>query len=395
MRKKIGSYACTIVCVLALAAVCMIFIGYRPNAENPYRSYALQTQSWLEGRLDLGQDYPWLELAIYEDRYYVSFPPFPSYVLLPFCALFGVQTPDHWIVLALLCLSTFYAQRLYRLMKGKPEDEWIWVVFLIAGNGLLNISLQGWVWHMAQDMCFALSLMALYYAHRGKGGVALTCWMCAAGCRPMVVVYLPYLMWVLYKKEGRLDIRRWLKWLIVPALLAISYMALNYARFGNPLEFGHNYLPEFQRAENGQFSLEYLSKNWSDLFRIPTFDAESGKIKLYKHDCQAIEFINPICVMALLALAAGLIRKRMKPSPEAVLLVLGAAAHLMIVLCHRTLGGWQFGNRYIVDLLPYVFCGIVCVMPQSRAYAALCRVLCCVGVAVNVVGTILVYGHWI
>lgn len=85
----------------------------------------------------------------------------------------------------------------------------------------------------------------------------------------------------------------------------------------------------------------------------------------------------------------------MKPSPEAVLLVLGAAAHLMIVLCHRTLGGWQFGNRYIVDLLPYVFCGIVCAMPQSRAYAALCRVLCCVGVAVNVVGTILVYGHWI
>lgn len=280
-------------------------------------------------------------------------------------------------------------------MKGKPEDEWVWVVFLIAGNGLLNISLQGWVWHMAQDMCFALSLMALYYAHRGKGGVALTCWMCAAGCRPMVVVYLPYLMWVLYKKEGRLDILRWLKWLIVPALLAISYMALNYARFGNPFEFGHNYLPEFQRAENGQFSLEYLSKNWSDLFRIPTFDAESGKIKLYKHDCQAIEFINPICVMALLALAAGLIRKRMKPSPEAVLLVLGAAAHLMIVLCHRTLGGWQFGNRYIVDLLPYVFCGIVCAMPQSRAYAALCRVLCCVGVAVNVVGTILVYGHWI
>ena len=67
-------------------------------------------------------------------------------------------------------------------------------------------------------------------------------------------------MWVLHKKEGRLDIRRWLKWLIVPALLAISYMALNDARFGNPFEFGHNYLPEFQRAEKGQFSLEYLEQ---------------------------------------------------------------------------------------------------------------------------------------
>ena len=31
-----------------------------------YNSYALQADSWRQGRLDLGQDYPWLELAIYQ-----------------------------------------------------------------------------------------------------------------------------------------------------------------------------------------------------------------------------------------------------------------------------------------------------------------------------------------
>ena len=34
-------------------------------------------------------------------------------------------------------------------------------------------------------------------------------------------------------------------------------MGYNLARFGNPLEFGHNYLPEFTRAADGQFSFAY------------------------------------------------------------------------------------------------------------------------------------------
>ena len=28
--------------------------------------------------------------------------------------------------------------------------------------------------------------------------------------------------------------------------------------------------------------------------------------------------------------------------------------HLLLLLMHRTMGGWQFGNRYTVDLLPFV-----------------------------------------
>ena len=204
MKRKLYAYLNTLACVLVIAVICMAFTGFWPNRDNPYKSYSLQTMAWLNGRLDLGQDYPWLELAIFQERYYVSFPPFPSLVLLPFCLIFGVDTPDHWMMLALLCISTVYAQKLYRLVRQSDEDESLWVLFLIAGNGLLNISLQGWVWHMAQGMCFTLSLMALYYAHEGKGGVSLTCWMAAVGCRPMVVVYLPYLLLLLKKREKKL-----------------------------------------------------------------------------------------------------------------------------------------------------------------------------------------------
>ena len=78
-----------VICPLAFLIVLWVaasFTGHWATEENPYRSYALQACAWLNGRLDLEKDYPWLELAIYEGKYYVSFPPFPSLVLLPFAA---------------------------------------------------------------------------------------------------------------------------------------------------------------------------------------------------------------------------------------------------------------------------------------------------------------------
>ncbi len=46
-------------------------------------------------------------------------------------------------------------------------------------------------------------------------------------------------------------------------------MALNYARFGNITEFGHNYLPEFTRTTTGQFNLSYLKENLMHYLRLP------------------------------------------------------------------------------------------------------------------------------
>ena len=61
---------------------------------SPYNSYTLQALSWLHGHTWV-ENNEILELAIYEGRYYVSFPPLPSVVLLPFAALFGLTTPDN------------------------------------------------------------------------------------------------------------------------------------------------------------------------------------------------------------------------------------------------------------------------------------------------------------
>ena len=77
---------------LALALLCYHDLaGGTLLVHNDYDSYALQAENWLHGSLGIenGENYPWLELAIFEGRYYQSFPPVPAVFLLPWVAAAG------------------------------------------------------------------------------------------------------------------------------------------------------------------------------------------------------------------------------------------------------------------------------------------------------------------
>jgi len=380
-------------CVLAAAVGIMAFTGLWPTGENPYKSYTLQALAWLNGRLDLGQDYPWLELAVVDGRYFVSFPPFPSVVLLPFAAIFGPDTPDHMISLAFTLLGAAYASRLAREVRCSRALAPALCLYLC--NGYMFIAVQGWVWFIAQTMCFTLSLMALTHARRGEGCRAMTCWACAVGCRPMVIVYFPVLVYVLMRGWRRRYPKGRMKavWLLPAVCIGLVYMALNALRFGNPLEFGHSYLPEFTRSAAGQFSLTYLPENLAQLFRLPQTGGEGGALRFYTYDCQAFWLISPMLVVFLLAWGCAVARHKRAFLRRA--LPLCAAVHLMIVLCHRTLGGWQFGNRYLLDMMPWLFYGVLAMAPPGRRFEQATAPLYCLGAAVNLMGTVAAYNHWI
>ncbi len=70
-------------------------------ASSEWDSYTLQAMAWRQGRMDLGRNYEWLELAVYQGRYYVSFPPLPSVLMLPLTFVFGYETPSNLVVAVL------------------------------------------------------------------------------------------------------------------------------------------------------------------------------------------------------------------------------------------------------------------------------------------------------
>lgn len=388
-----------VICPLAFLIVLWVaasFTGHWATEENPYRSYALQACAWLNGRLDLGKDYPWLELAIYEGKYYVSFPPFPSLVLLPFAAVLGTNTPDHWISLGFSIIGIIYAIRLYRAITGTYEMAEQYVLFLFLGNGYLFIALQGgWVWYMAQTMCFTFSLMSLFYAANKHIGRALAFLACAFGCRPMVVAYIPLILMLGTEKAS---VKTWIRkgYRLIPACMIIGfYLMLNAARFDNPFEFGHTHLPEFVRSTEGQFSLNYATKNFNQLFRLPQTGGEHGMLIYDTYDCMAVWLINPIIVSFMVTWLYALTRKRKACGLNLIIVPATICVHLMIVCCHKTMGGYQFGNRYIVDMLPYVFYGLITYKQGVGKAEWLNNPLFALGFSINLIGTVSTYNHWI
>lgn len=370
--------ALAVLLVLLLHGIYICLSGKGFDAANDYNSYTRQCLAWLEGRLDLGQNYTWLELAVYQDKYYVSFPPFPSYILLPFTALFGLKTPDMAIALVAVAIGVVYAARITAKFTDSALYIMLLPVFFYCGTAVWQITVDGAVWFIAQNFSMALTLMSLYYALAGHKGRSLFFLVCAAGCRPFQVLYLPLVLFLLYQscsaptRKERLRALFFGKlWTILPAfLLGVSYLVLNGLRFGNPLEFGHNYLPEFVRSPSGQFSLSYLQKNFSTLFRLPSFDTETGALTFPLFDGMNIFLSFPVLIWYLFLLAVA-IRKLCKRiltvrSTEILVNAIGLAfilLHIFLLLMHRTMGGHHFGHRYIADTLPCLF---LCICFLSR-----------------------------
>lgn len=405
LKKADPVYLLVPLSVLAVVGVIAAFTGEWPWNGNPYNSYVLQADSWLRGRLDLinGENYSWLELAVYEGKYYVSFPPFPSYVMLPFVLVFGTAVPDHWIALAVMVTGAVYAVRLYKTLAVTPRQTEFFVLFLYLASGLLFVCINGYVWFIAQNMCFTLSLMSLFYAVRGKGGWALALWACAVGCRPMVVLYLPvlgYILWKGWKEKGdgtgicSLIRKRWY-WGMGATLIALSYMILNYLRFGSVLEFGHNYLPEFTRTRTGQFHISYLAGNLKNLLRLPVPDQESHALQFPTDNGMAFWLAAPLFLTIAAAWLYAMIRKRRQQMFLLILLPLLALLHVLFICSHRTLGGWHFGNRYLLDLLPYLFYGLLVWKPQGEWFARWNMPLFYLGLSLQLIGTAATYNHWI
>lgn len=389
------------IAMLCLAALAVLFVSWTftgkwPWIAQPYNSYMLQAQSWLQGRLDLGKNYPHLELAIYQDKYFVSFPPFPSYLMLPFAALKWYNADGMIAVISALA-APFYAYRIMRHYNVSETRSMLFSLLLTVGSNWLFTAQSAWVWFIAQNLAFTLSLMAIYYAIKGKLGLSLAFWACAVGCRPLQGLYLPVLLYLFYtdhKTKAPADrvvdiIKKNVVKLIPMAVIALSYMLLNFARFGNPLEFGHNFLPEFTRTTTGQFNTAYMQENLKHIWRLPDISF-SGTWEYQKFDGWCFYIVSPIVISYIVYSVYGVIKKKISPS-LAIIVFTMLLAELILTTAHKTMGGSHFGNRYTNDVLPLAFLGIAATMPEGKPWEKFNYILLFWGAALNIIGSVLFY----
>ena len=349
--------------------------GFSPSANNWHNNYSRQAYSWLQGRLDLPENRHYLEIAFFNDRFYISFPPFPSIVLLPFVIMYGYNTPDHAIALAFAFISLFFAYKIAESQLRNKKHAMFFSLFLILGTNYLHISLWGAVWYLAQNMAFAFTLMSFYFALTGNerhSFISLAAFCAAMGCRPFSAIYLPLLLYLLYRRGGQPwapFVKKLLIWAMPAIALGSFFMWLNYARFGNVFEFGHNFLPEHIIDYRGQFHPRRIPQNIRMLF----FDLgiSHGALHGFPHYGRtsfAFWVASPIVISYAVYL---FVRCHAKPEGEKDiclwLIPLLVFLHLFAFSFHRTLGARQFGSRYSVDTLPAVYLGLLFILGKLPA----------------------------
>jgi len=407
-RRKKEYLAMALIVVLMIGAYALIWsqTGNWPVADgklksNPYNSYAHQAYAWTQGRADV-DDMPNLELANYNGKFYVSFPPLPSVVLLPFAFFMKTNTPDQLLNLLAAILGALLAYRAARLAKRKTAEAIMWAMLVTLGSNLLYLSLTGWVWFMAQTFSFTLSMAALCCALSPKVGVrrwSLFWLACAVGCRPFQIVFFPFLLILLYQMEGKPGIGKMLKtrwdFLIAPAVVAILLAGYNVLRFGDPVEFGHNHLPEFRRATEGQFSLKYVWPNFQRSIHVLSRSDADHAIITFRGVHYTIPQFNGwafyLCMPVYLSCTWHFLKNLVTQKRQSLLglvCLLSVAAALFLTYSHSTMGGLQFGCRYLVDATPFAL-GYVLLTTRGRRMRVPDMVFLALGLLVNVAGLIL------
>ena len=387
----------TVVSLLCYLFVLQLLTGQYLWEHNTYNTYALQADSWRQGRLDLGENYSWLEIAEYNGKYYCSFPPFPSYVLFPLTLIFGSNTTDGLVLLFFDVMAVVFLYKIAITLKLSPRAAALSALFFSICTNMTFVFFVPSVWFFAQTLSYSLATAAIYYALKGKGSLSLFLWSCGVGCRPMQAFFVPVLLLILYQKEREKHPEE--KWYMLilnkadwglPALgVAISYMVLNYLRFGNIVEFGHNYLPEFV-YEHKQFSTDYLANNFKMLMNLPDF-TEEGRMLIDHFGNLNFLWVNPPILIAVFGIIFACIKKEKKAALLGGVTILLSVVYLIVTMMHATMGGWHFGNRYTNDILPWLFVCFMLVLAKHNRLVKWQIPFAIWGILFNVVGTIIVY----
>ncbi|MDO5111572.1 MAG: hypothetical protein Q4E65_04620 [Clostridia bacterium] len=400
-RKNLLDLFCMLLIMLCGYVLLHDLLGGTLMIHSDWDSYTLQALSWREGRMDLGQNYPWLELAVYNGKYYVSFPPVPSVFMLPLTLLFDYDTPNNFLMVLMAMATSAAAYFAMRKTGMRSASAAVTAFFYLWGSNMLWMSTSGGVWFQAQGYSLLFLTLALLCALYDRRVLAYACVALAVGCRPFsFFAFLPLLCFFCEKDASRgrtlpQSVKSQLAALILPALIGGAYMAYNYARFGNVLEFGHNYLPEFTNSEHGQFSAVYLWINLKKLFFLPV-TLENGRLRFPYFDGFMFYVANPLFLLLFAMLVRqAFLKPTLPPLPEnakrpyvytRAALLFSISAILVCLCLHKTLGGWQFGARYTVDMLPLALAYILSLgawKPKRYEY-----VVMALGVMFNAYGVI-------
>jgi hypothetical protein len=299
------------------------------------------------------------DLTIFNDGYYLYWPPLPAVILMPVVAIFGVNFSDILFNIAVASLNTYFVALLLRraaaleIINLSASQRGCLVIFFALGTVHLTLAPYGRVWSTSQLLGFLFLLLAYVTALtlRGKKAFVLTGIALAATVLTRTHMLFAGLWPAVYLACNcdRLASKRMFRnlgLLAGPVALGCALLgAYNWLRFGSVLDNGLNYhLMAKDFADNfnryGIFSFYYVPTNFFYQYIAYPFPLHS---KTFQGG--SLLLLSPVFLAAFWGIAKG------QPRWSIWMLVVSIITVQIPILMLMGTGWVQFGPRYTLDFL--------------------------------------------
>ena len=374
---------------LALAAFALLagphLIARPPN------EFVAQAEAWLAGRLDIPASLAsYLDLAEFGGRYFVPYPPTPAVLYMPLVALWGrgVYHGIAHVLLAAALLPLFdRVLRSYGRGDQTPRERLWLALLLVFGTPVAALGAASNVYFTGQIVAVLFTCLYLLAAAGARrptwAGVALGAAFMARGATLLgFPVFLAELM------RTRRGSDRWsalLRFAVgLGSVLAVAAW-YNWARFGQPAEFGYRYLdwrvdPTFVRW--GLFNWVYVERNLhAALTSLPVLLPVFPYVAFHP---EGMSLLLTTPVLFLLPTLRGW-------SSTARAALLSAGLIFLPALFYANTGFAQYGYRYAADFLPYLVLSMA--LAGLRVQRRTVQALILLGMAVSLWGAWLAGWH--
>ncbi len=241
-------------------------------------AYLLYAESLLKGHITLeANNYDFMDMISYNGKHYLPYPPFPSFVLLPFVAIFDDKVNTVFIAMVCSCVNLFLLYRIFvRLEINKTVRPLLFTAFFFGTAYWYVLVTSHHVYQFAHIVATTLILLA-FNEMFGKQrwwliGILIGCSFLT---RQFTLFYgffaLGYLYYISRHNLKTAFYRNAIMLGAGIGLCILFYLAYNYVRFGNALESGYDFISYNgilkERVEKyGVFSIKYFRFNFYSLF---------------------------------------------------------------------------------------------------------------------------------
>jgi hypothetical protein len=388
-RRLLSAVALYVVCTGVYAAVAG---PGRLVEHTQYNHYALLADAWLHGRQDIAGGPPSYamnnDFVEFHGKTYISFPPLPAMLMLPFVKLSGgaADFRDGQFIVWLAGLAPpllFLVLEKLRRTKRSPRSErqnLVLALIFAFGSVYFFTAVEGTVWFAAMVVAVDASALYVLYALDAErpvlAGAMIACLYLSRP--PGVWMALLFALEALRlslidaspgaRNVDRVDwaalARRYVLF-AAPILAALGFVAwTNWSRYGRatPIYFDHEFLTVAWRARMsrwGMINYHYLAKNLgvslTSLPWVPSPDSRAtfgAPFKVNEHGL-ALWFTTPIYLWLAWPRFEG---------PEGrdrrwlyVAVALSAALPALMDLLYQNSGWRQFGYRFSNDYAVLLF----------------------------------------